>query len=63
MIIDFAVSADNRVKMKESEKVAKYLDLTREPEKLSNIKMVVISRLGKVPKGQERDWVNEKSEE
>ena len=32
-IVDFAVSADNRVKLKESEKRNKYLDLARELKK------------------------------
>ena len=32
-IVDFAVSADQRVKLKESEKKDKYLDVTRESKK------------------------------
>ena len=31
-IVDFAVPADHRVKLKESEKRDKYLDLAREPK-------------------------------
>ena len=33
-IVDFAVPADHRVKLKECEKRDKYLDLTRELKKL-----------------------------
>ena len=33
-LVDFAVQADHRVKMKESEKIDKYLDLARELRKL-----------------------------
>ena len=42
-IVDFAVPADNRVKLKESEKKDKYLDLARELKKLWNMKLTVIS--------------------
>ena len=38
-IVDFAVPADNRVKLKESEKKNKYLDFTRELKKLWNMKV------------------------
>ena len=55
--VDFAVSADHRVKMKESEKINKYLDLARELRKLWNMKVkvvpIVIGGLGTVPKGLE----------
>ena len=37
-----AVAADHRVKLKESEKKDKYLDLVRELGKLWNMKMTVI---------------------
>ena len=37
-IVDFAVPADNRVKLKESEKKVKYHDLARESKKLWNMK-------------------------
>ena len=40
--MDFAVSADHRVKIKESEKRDKYFDLARELRKLYNIKETVI---------------------
>ena len=41
-IVDFAVPADHRVKLKESEKKDKYLDLTRELKKLWNMKVTFI---------------------
>ena len=40
IIVDFAVSADHRIKPKESEK--KYLDLARELKKLWNMKVTII---------------------
>ena len=54
-IVDFVVSADHRVKLKESEKKDKYLDLARGLKKLWNMKMtiipIVIGVLGTVIKG------------
>ena len=54
-IVDFAVPADHRVKLKESEKKDKYLDLDRELKKLWNMKvmiiLVIIGALGTVTKG------------
>ena len=54
-IIDFAVSADNRIKLKECEKKDKYLDLARELKKLWNMKvtiiLIVIGAFGTVTKG------------
>ena len=41
-IVDFAVLADHRVKLKESEKRDKYLDLARELKKLYHMKVAVI---------------------
>ena len=41
-IVEFVVLAYNRVKLKESEKKDKYLDLTRELKKLWNIKVTII---------------------
>ena len=41
-IVDFAVSDDHRVKLKESLKKDKYLDLTWEWKKLWNIKGIII---------------------
>ena len=40
-LIDFAVPADNRVKMKESEKIDKYLDVARE-QKLWDMRVMEI---------------------
>ena len=54
-IVDFAVLADNRIKLKECEKKNKYLDLTRELKKLWNRKVtiipIVIGTFGTVTKG------------
>ena len=41
-IVDFAVSADHRIKLKECEKRDKYLDLARELKKLWNMKVTII---------------------
>ena len=53
--MDLAVPADHRVKLKESEKRDKYLDLARELKKLWNMKVMVTSTLtgafGTVNKG------------
>ena len=40
--MDFAVPADHKVKLKESEKRDKYLDFARELKKLWNMKDIVI---------------------
>ena len=40
-LVDFAIPLDNRVKIKESKKKYKYLDLARELKKLGNMKMMV----------------------
>ena len=40
--VDFAVSTDHRVKLKESKKKYKYIALTRELKKLWNMKVTVI---------------------
>ena len=40
-IVDFAVMADHRVKLKEIKKKDKYLDLARELKKLWNMKVTV----------------------
>ena len=54
-IVDFAVPANHRVKLKESKKKVKYLDLARELKKLWKIKVtiipIVIGALGTVTKG------------
>ena len=41
-IVDFAVPADHRVKLKECEKTDKYLDLDRELKKLWNMKVTIV---------------------
>ena len=40
-ILDFAVPVDHRIKLKESEKKDKYLDLARELKKLWNMKVTI----------------------
>ena len=54
-IVDFTVPADHQVKLKESEKKDKYLDLARELKKVMNMKVtiipIVIGALGTVTKG------------
>ena len=54
-IVDFAVSADHRIKLKECKKKDKYLDLVRELKKLWNMKVtiipIVIGAFGTVTKG------------
>ena len=42
-IVDFALSADHRIKLKECEKRDKYFDLARELKKLWNMKVTIIS--------------------
>ena len=55
IIVDFAVPADYRINLKESEKKDKYLDLARELKKLWNMKVtivpIVIGALGTITKG------------
>ena len=54
-IIDFAVPADHRIKLKECEKKDKYLDLARELKKLWNMQVtiipIIIGAFGTVTKG------------
>ena len=54
-IVDFAVPAEHRINLKESEKKDKYLDLARELKKLWNMKVtivpIVIGALGIITKG------------
>ena len=54
-IVDFAVPADHRIKLKECEKKDEYLDLARELKKLWNLKVtiipIVIGTFGMVTKG------------
>ena len=58
-MIDFAVQADNKIKLKECEKKDKYLDLARELKKLWNVKVtivpIVIGAFGTVTKGLLKD--------
>ena len=65
--LDFAVPADRRVKIKESEKTVKYLDIVRKPLKLWNMIMTVIptvvGALGTVCIGQSKRLRNWRSEE
>ena len=55
--MDFAVPADHRAKLKENEKMDKYLDLARELKKSWNMKVkvipIVVGAPGTVPKGLE----------
>ena len=54
-IVDFAVPADIRIKLKECEKKDKYLDLARELKKLWNMKVtivpIMIGAFGTITKG------------
>ena len=54
-IVHFAVPADHKINLKESEKKDKYLDLARELKKLWNMKVtivpIVIGALGTIAKG------------
>ena len=54
-IVNFAVSADHRIKLKECEKWDKYLDLARELKKLWKMKVmivpIVIGAFGTITKG------------
>ena len=54
-IVDFAVPADHRINLKESEKKDKYFDLAIELKKLLNMKVtivpIVIGALGTITKG------------
>ena len=56
--MDFAVPADHKVKIKQNEKINKYLNLARELKKLWNTKMtvipIVVGALGTVLKISER---------
>ena len=41
-IVDFAVSADHRIKLKECKKKDKYLDFARELKKVWNMKVTIV---------------------
>ena len=57
-LVDFAIPVDQRLKIKESENINKYLDLTRKLKKQWNMKVtvipIVVGALGTVPKGLEK---------
>ena len=55
--MDFAVAADHRIKMKESENTDKFLDFARELKKLwymMTVILIVIGALGTVIKSLEK---------
>ena len=58
-IVNFAVLADHRINLKESEKKDKYLDLARELKKQWNLKVMIVSTvigaLGTITKGLLKD--------
>ena len=53
-IIDFAVPGNSRIEEKKEDKIAKYKDLGRELQKVSNVKVraipLVVGYLGAIPK-------------
>ena len=57
-IVEFAVPADHRIKLKEYEKKDKYLNFARELKKLWNMKVIiipiVIGAFGTVTKGLQK---------
>ena len=57
-LVDFAVPADHRVKMKENEKVDKYLEVARELKKPWNMRVkvipIVVGAIGMLPKSLEK---------
>ena len=62
-VVNFAVPADHKINLKESEKKGKYLDLARELKKLWNMKVtivpIVIGALDTITKGllkASRNW-------
>ena len=60
--MDLAILADNKVRIKESEKKDKYQDLARELKILWNIKVmlisIVIDALGTISKGLQKGLVD-----
>ena len=56
--MDFAIPTDHRVKIKENQKIDKYMDLARELKMLWNIKVIVIPTvivtLRTIPEGLEK---------
>ena len=61
-LVDFAVSMNHRLKLKEIKKINKGLDLAREQKKLWNMRVMVVPIVFGVPgtflKGLKRDWRN-----
>ena len=55
-IVDFALPADQRVKLKESEKKDKYLDLARELKKLRNMKVTFLLIVMSASRNYQRHW-------
>ena len=51
-IVDFEDPADHRVKIKENEKIEKYLDLAKELRKRVTVIPIVNDALGTIPKGR-----------
>ena len=66
-IVDFAVPADHRIKLKEREKMDEYFYLARELKKLCNMKVttipIMIGAFGTVIKDYQRDWKTWKLED
>ena len=55
--MDFAISSDRRLKLKEGENIDKYLDLARELKKLWNMTVIsiVVGAFGTISKGLEKE--------
>ena len=57
-LVNFTIQADNGVKMKDTEKIFKYLDFARELKKQWNMKItvipIIVDAVGMVPKDLER---------
>ena len=64
---EFAISADLRVKVKENEKIDKFLNLAKKLKNLWNMMvtliLIVVGVLGMISKYLEKEWGNWKSEE
>ena len=60
LLMDFAILADHRMKIEETEKIDKYLNHSKEFKKLWNMKVTVISIV--VGFTSENDWKNWKSD-
>ena len=65
LLVDYVIPVNNRLRIKDSEKIYKYLDLARELKKLWNMKRtvipVVVGALWMVPRNMEkRLWIRER---